>query len=140
MAENTTTPDQPSPPTQETPNTGEEQHPQKPLLTVYSFDADEKRYSFSSFVTKLHFRLRHANVPYENGFGSKIQAPKGKIPYVRFCESGELMGDSGLIVARLVGMGVMEDLNGGLSAEERARDFCLRSMVEDRMYYLTVSE
>ncbi len=110
----------------------------KPVLTVFSFDEDQRQYSFTSFVTKLHFRLRFAGVPYENAKGSRRQAPKDKIPYVRFNETGELMGDSALIAKKLIDMGQMTDLGADLSLETRAADFCLRSMIEDKMYYLLV--
>ncbi|KAK3329101.1 hypothetical protein B0H66DRAFT_540269 [Apodospora peruviana] len=116
---------------------------QSPFLTVYSFDRDEKKYSLTQFVTKLQFRLRYAGIPYVNGFGSRQQAPKAKMPYVRIMEgdsAGELAGDSALICERLVAMGKMEDVNKDLLPEERATDLCLRAMVEDRMYYLTLYE
>ena len=110
----------------------------KPVLTVFSFDEDQRQYSFTSFVTKLHFRLRFAGIPYENARGSRRQAPKDKIPYVRLNETGELMGDSALIAKKLVEMGRMKDLGADLSPETRAMDFCLRSMIEDKMYFLLV--
>ena len=110
----------------------------KPILTVFSFDEDQRQYSFTSFVTKLHFRLRYAGIPYENAKGSRRQAPKDKIPYVRFNETGELMGDSALIAKKLIEMGQMKDLGADLSPETRAADFCLRSMIEDKLYYLLV--
>jgi hypothetical protein len=112
----------------------------KPLLTVYTFDRDHKAYSFGAFVTKLHFRLRYGGIPYVDGEGTRNQAPKSKIPYVKFEETGELMGDSSFITRRLVDMGAIEDLNKDLSPEKKAEDFCLRSMIEDRMYYYLVRD
>jgi hypothetical protein len=111
----------------------------KPVLTVYCIDKDRRQYSYSPFVTKLHFRLRYAGISYDSVFGTRNDAPKGKIPFVKFKESGEKMGDSTLIINRLVGMGRMEDLNGGLGAEERARDWCVRAAVEERVYWVLVS-
>ncbi|KAK3341802.1 hypothetical protein B0T25DRAFT_416961, partial [Lasiosphaeria hispida] len=105
-------------------------------LIVYSLDQDRSTYSLSCFVTKLHFRLRYAGIPYENGLGTRGQAPKEKFPYVKFVDSGELLGDTALIVKRLVEQGRLEDLNAGLAPEERAVDYCLRAMLEDRLYYL----
>lgn len=110
-----------------------------PHLIVYSLDQDRSTYSLSCFVTKLHFRLRYAGIPYENGLGTRGQAPKEKFPYVKFVDSGELLGDTALIVKRLVEQGRLEDLNAGLAPEERAVDYCLRAMLEDRLYYLVVS-
>jgi len=110
----------------------------KPSLTVYTFDSNHKEYSYSSFCTKLHFRLRYAGIAYADGEGTRNQAPKSKIPYVRFEETGEFMGDSGLVTQKLIDDGKLEDLNSGLLPEERAKDFCLRATIEDRMYYYTV--
>lgn len=111
----------------------------KPILTIYSFDVNPARYSFSSFVTKLHFRLRYSGIPYQNGFGSKLQAPKGKIPYVEFHETGEIVGDSGLIIQRLITTTGDMDVNSNLGLEKRATDYALRKAVEEGGYFLTVS-
>ena len=110
----------------------------KPHLILYSLDREHTTYSMSAFVTKLHLRLRHGGVAYENAVGSRDAAPKKKIPYVKFVETGELMGDSALIVERLIKEGKLEDLDSELSPEQRAIDYCLRVMVEDRVYYLVV--
>jgi hypothetical protein len=110
----------------------------KPHLILYSLDQEHTTYSMSIFVTKLHLRLRYAGIPYENATGSRDAAPKKKIPYVKFVETGELMGDSALIIERLIKEGKLEDLDKGLSPEQRAIDYCLRAMIEDRVYYLVV--
>ena len=111
----------------------------KPHLTVLSFDLNHKEYGYTAFCTKLYFRLRHAGIQYETSRGTRGQAPKGKMPYVRFDETGELLGDSSLITQRLIDDGKLEDLNAGLSPGQRAADFCLRSMIDDRMYFYTVT-
>lgn len=111
-----------------------------PLLTVYTFDSDHALYGFSPFATKLHLRLRHAGIPYVPGNGKRSDAPKGKIPYVRFESSGELMGDTALITARLVRDGTLPDLASTASPEARAVDLAVRAMVEDRMYFLLIYE
>jgi hypothetical protein len=111
---------------------------EKPLLTVYTFDTDTTKYSFSPFATKLRFRLRHAGVPYDDRYGSMLEAPKKKIPYVKFHESGEFVGDSSLIIERMVKAGKMSEVNAKLSPEEKAKDMCIRSMIEDRMYFFIV--
>jgi len=111
-----------------------------PYLTVLSFDLNHHEYGYTAFCTKLYFRLRHGGLPYETAKGTRGQAPKGKMPYARFEKTGELMGDSSLITQRLIDDGKLEELNAGLAPEQRAADFCLRSMVDDRMYYLTVRQ
>ena len=109
-----------------------------PSLTVFSLEPNHQEYGYTAFCTKLYFRLRHASIPYETAKGTRKQAPKSKMPYVRFEATGELLGDSSLITQRLVDDGKLEDLNAGLAPEQRAADFCLRSMIDDRMYYFTV--
>jgi hypothetical protein len=117
---------------------------QRPLLYLYTLDLNPASYSFSPFAIKLRLRLRHGGVRYEDRTGSFPRAPKGKIPYVEFLPhhedgGGELMGDSGLVTERLVREGRLQDWNGKVGPEERVRDLCLRSLLEDRMYFLMVS-
>lgn len=109
------------------------------ILTVYTFDRDKTRYSFSPFTAKLLLRLRHGGIAYEHAEGTRNQAPKSKVPYVRFRESGELMGDSGLITRALITKGFLADLNSSISPELKAHDHCLRAFVEETLYYLLVS-
>jgi hypothetical protein len=111
----------------------------KPLLTLYSYDRDDKKYGQTMFVNKLHFHFRYAGIPYEASSGSRGQAPKSKMPYVKFNETGEFMGDSALITQKLIAMGKLEDVNAHLSPQERAQDYCLRSMIEDKIYFHVVS-
>ena len=134
----------------------EEEEEGKPELIIYTLDRDHKTYSMSLFATKLHLRLRHGGIRYENAMGNRGDAPKEKFPYVRFVGGGDhdddggdgdddgdgrFMGDSALIVERLVKRGKLEDLmmGSGVSEEIRAMDLCLRVLVEDRLYYLIVS-
>ena len=49
------------------------------------------------------------------------------------------MGDSALIIDRLVEQGRMARLDEGLSPHEAATDLRIRSMLEDRIYFLVVS-
>ena len=111
----------------------------QPLLNLYTFDKNTKRYSVSPFATKLRFALRHAGIPYEDHVGNFRDPPKKKIPYVKFLESGEFMGDTALIIQRLTQEGKMRDTRAALSPEQKAMDLCLRTIVEDRMYFLSVS-
>ncbi|KAK5657029.1 hypothetical protein OQA88_3555 [Cercophora sp. LCS_1] len=104
-------------------------------LKVYSLDRTHKTYSLSIYVTKLHFRLRHGGVPYTNEIGTRGEAPKKKYPYVRFPETGELMGDSALVIQRLIKEGKLEDVNAKLDAERRGVDWGVRGGLEG-VYYL----
>ncbi|RYP43990.1 hypothetical protein DL768_009502 [Monosporascus sp. mg162] len=110
-----------------------------PKLTVYRGFDWPGRYTWSPFVNKLETRLRLAGVPYVAAPGSVRQAPMGKIPYVDL-GNGETMGDSTLITRRLVGDGVLPDLNAGLSPAQKAQDLALRALMEDKIYFYGVRE
>jgi hypothetical protein len=99
-------------------------------------------YCPSPFPTKLEFRLRHARLAYRVEEGASTAAPKGKIPYVDLSglqsSDSELpahLGDSTLILQRLVEMGQLEDLNAGLSEEQKALDVGIRALLEDKLYF-----
>lgn len=89
---------------------------------------------FSPFVIKLETWLRLAGVPYERRQGNPMQAPKGKVPYVDI--DGERMGDSQLILERLIRDGVTID--AGMSAQEQATARALRRMLEEGLYFVTL--
>lgn len=97
---------------------------------------------WSPFVVKLEARLRFANVPYTTEPGGPRGAPKGKIPYVEFqAQGGEgvvQMGDSSLIARHFVEEGVLPDLNGRLSSEDRARDLATRALLEEKLCFYHV--
>lgn len=111
---------------------------EKTFLTVYTFDRNDKRYTLTQFTLKLYFRLRHGNVSYEDEDGTRNQAPKSKFPYVKFNDTGELMGDSGLIIQRLVEMGKLDAVNEKISPKLKAQDYALRSVIEDKLYFFLV--
>ena len=108
------------------------------LLTLYSTDRDPSTYSFSPFATKLRFRLRHAGIPYDNALANPRDPPKKKIPYIRFAGERAFLGDTAIIISKLIEMGHMRDVNAGLSPEPAARDLCVRSLIEDRLYFQIV--
>lgn len=98
-------------------------------------------YAGSPFAAKLETRLRFSNQPYSAQPGVKSQSPKGKIPYVRIEdeESGvdTIMSDSTLITAALIESGLIEDLNASLSPSQKTVDLALRSLLEDKLYFMT---
>ena len=111
-------------------------------LTLYRGWADVGVYLWSPFVTKLEFDLRYAGIKYETAAGSLSAAPKGKLPYVDLeLDDGtkECIGDSTLIIRRLTDLGCHRNLNARLDARERAFDISLRSLCEDKIYFLGVS-
>lgn len=117
------------------------------FLTLYrGWPESQSQYVWSPFVTKLEARLRFAGVCYSTAAGSPRTAPKGKIPYVEFpAPKGaadspvQQMGDSTLITSHFVKMGLVPDLNGPLSMEDRARDLATRALLEDKLYFFDVS-
>ena len=111
-------------------------------LTLYRAWADVGVYLWSPFVTKVEFHLRHAGIKYEVAAGSLSAAPKGKFPYVDLeLDDGtkESIGDSNLIMRRLAELGLCRNLNAGLDARERAFDIGLRSLCEEKIYFLGVN-
>ena len=50
----------------------------------------------------------------------------------------ETLGDSTLISEKLVAEGLAEDLNGKITAAEKAQDLAVRALLEDRLYFLQV--
>lgn len=116
------------------------------FLTLYRGWPSQGQYVWSPFVTKLEARLRFAGVAYSTAAGSPRTAPKGNIPYVEFpapkgAADGPVhqMGDSSLITSHFVGMGLVPDLNGPLSMEDKARDLATRALLEDKLYFFNVS-
>lgn len=112
-------------------------------LTLYRGFQGSSTYVWSPFVTKLEARLRFAGLSYRNEAGSPFSAPRGKLPYVAISKPDSAnppttMGDSTLIVRKLVEDGVVEDLNAKLDPVEKAHDLALRALLEDRLYWYQV--
>lgn len=115
-------------------------------LTLYRGGPDTGMYSWSPFVTKVEFRLRQAGLRYEVAAGKTMEGPKGKVPYVDLgplqdevsAQSPSLLGDSTLIIQRLVSTGHLPELNGGLSEEQKLNDLAIRALLEDKLYFYQV--
>lgn len=115
-------------------------------LTLFRGWADKGVYTWSPFVTKVEFRLRHAGLPYNVEAGSLKAAPKGKIPYVDLSPLLEeastgpsLLGDSTFIFRRLQDMDRLPDLNSHLSDEQKLQDLGVRALLEEKLYFYHVS-
>lgn len=114
-------------------------------LTVYGGYDTNNAYNWSPFTTKLEARLRFSNRPYDVRAGSFSKAPKGKVPYIHLegDRSGKqaalTMGDSTLITQKLIAMGELDDLNSVLSPVQKAEDLMIRTLVEDKLYWIMVS-
>ena len=116
------------------------QHQSPSALVLFRGWEDHGCYVWSPFVTKLEFRLRLSNVPYIVKAGSPLTAPTGKIPYVNLGtdEAPALLGDSTLIINRLVELGKLEDLNEAVPGSEKVQDLALRALLEDKLYFYHV--
>jgi hypothetical protein len=113
-------------------------------LTVYRGWLDPGKHVWSPFVVKIETRLRLAGISYTTEAGSPRDAPKGKIPYITYLipdttEPGIKLGDSTLIIKKLVEQGLIPDLNASVSPETAASDLGLRALLEDKLYFYHVS-
>lgn len=116
----------------------------QPNLTLYRGFQGSSIYVWSPFVIKLEARLRFGKLSYRNQAGSPFSGPRGKIPYVAISnpESTDppiTVGDSTLITEKLVGDGLMEDLNTNLDPVQKAHDLALRALLEEKLYWYQVS-
>ncbi|KAK3323045.1 hypothetical protein B0H66DRAFT_474733 [Apodospora peruviana] len=111
-----------------------------PKLIVYRNSLQQGKYNSSPFVNKLETRLRLAGVPYRTAFGTKKQAPRGKIPFVGFEDSSELIADTTLIIRKFVDDGILLDLNAALTPVQRAQDLAIRALLEEKLYFYIVRE
>jgi len=113
-----------------------------PTITVSAGLPRNGNYVWSPFVAKLEARLRFAGVPYKSDTGSLSKAPRGKIPYITIqnpdTENTEVVSDSSVIAARLMRDGLLHDLNAKLSPAERAQDYAICAMLEDKLYFYNV--
>ncbi|KAL1800513.1 hypothetical protein ACET3X_000855 [Alternaria dauci] len=100
-------------------------------------------YTWSPFVTKLEFRLRLSNLPYQHGAGGPISAPKGKIPYLELSRPGapsEILADTTLITKELVSRGLLSDMNAALAARHVAYDLGVRALLEEKLFFYNSRE
>ncbi|KAL8791159.1 MAG: hypothetical protein Q9195_005998 [Heterodermia aff. obscurata] len=120
-----------------------------PKLTVYRGFHAPSAHVWSPFVIKLEARLRFSNFAYTTAVGSLWKAPTGKVPYVELTDSEHegatiTLGDSGLIIKRLVESGALGELSttGEKEGEERERgmDLALRALVEEKLYFYHAHE
>ncbi|KAI4129381.1 MAG: hypothetical protein LQ341_006572, partial [Variospora aurantia] len=81
-------------------------------------------------------RLRFAGLAYTTDQGAPVKAPRGKIPYLHISKEknggSEMLSDTQLISEKLVAGGLADDLNGNLTAAEKAHDLAFRALLEDK--------
>ncbi|ELR09849.1 hypothetical protein VC83_06505 [Pseudogymnoascus destructans] len=100
-------------------------------------------YTWSPFVVKLEARLRFSHLPYttEDCPSSSSICTYGSFPFgdavsVPTC----LPSDSALITKSLIKSAAITDLNADLSPAEAATDLAIRSLLEDKLYFLNGHE
>lgn len=89
----------------------------------------------SPFTLKLESWLRLAGVPYRvsDGLRGYRAAPKGKLPFID--DAGLRIADSGLIIDYLCRTRGI-DLDGWLTARQRAEALALQRLFEDHFYFI----
>jgi len=101
-------------------------------------------YVWSPFVTKLEARLRFADLAYKTDQGAPPKGPRGKMPYLVINKNSdaapETISDTSLISQKLVNDGLVKNLNGELTAAEKAQDLAIRALLEDKLYFYQVRE
>ncbi|KAL1311362.1 hypothetical protein AAFC00_001534 [Neodothiora populina] len=122
----------------------------KKVYTLFRGWKDSSTYASSPFVTKVEFRMRLAGIEYRNDCGAPWMGPKGKIPYLKISDSSteqeeqaqnaQILGDSALIIKYLVEEQGLEDLNKGLSGEDKSKDLAIRALLEDKLYFYHMRE
>ncbi|HJL17459.1 MAG TPA: glutathione S-transferase family protein [Sandaracinaceae bacterium LLY-WYZ-13_1] len=104
-----------------------------PTIVLYQFPGAYGLDSLSPFCTKLDVYLRLAGIEHETRLGDPREAPKGKLPYVRW--DGALIGDSQIVLERCrTELG--DPLDGRLDAAERARGHLVRRTCEEHLYWV----
>lgn len=112
-------------------------------LSLYRGVPSSTVYAWSPFVTKLETRLRFGGLTYKTEQGAPPKGPRGKIPYLVISNNGssdpKTVSDTALISEKLVADGHAEDLNGNLTAAEKAQDLALRALLEDKLAFYQVN-
>ena len=128
-------------------------------ITLHRGFPGEGTYVWSPFATKIEFRFRQSKVPYtvDRVGDSPKDGPRGKIPFIDVWfpagegrvagaageggEKGEIerLGDTSLIIKRLVREGVLMDLNAKLDQRGKLADMAMRALCEEKLYFYNVS-
>lgn len=106
------------------------------MIKVYGFGASFGLPDPSPFVVKVANYLRMIGVPYEMLAGDARKAPKGKLPYIS--DGGQVVADSSFIIDYL--RKTYKDLDVGMSAHDRAIATSCKSMLEEHLYFVMVTQ
>src|SRR6266480_4099965 len=105
------------------------------MITLYTFGPAFGLPDPSPFVMKAEVLLKMAGLPYRTNTTGLRRAPKGKLPYID--DDGERIADSTFIrwhIEKKYG----NNLDRGLSREQRATAWAYEKLAEDHLYWAVV--
>lgn len=110
------------------------------LISLYGFHKPSPNVpSGSAFCQKLETYFRFAGIPYNNEGATPNNAPKGKLPYVKF-QDDSILADSHIIIRHLIEKGHADlDAQAGLTEVEKADGTVYRGYLEDHIVRDTAS-
>lgn len=107
------------------------------MITVYGFGKQIGVPDASPFVLKVYTYLKMAGIEYQIKAGMKYvnKAPKGKLPFI--VDGNTTVADSSMIIDH-INQNYGVDLDGHLSAEQRAQCHLYTKSLDEYFYWLTV--
>jgi glutathione S-transferase len=102
------------------------------IITVYQGPEGWGTPNVSPFCTKLLCFLNASKLNYEIRPFNPLQAPKGKMPYIKY--KGKFFGDSQFIM-NFLAKEFSIDLDRNLSDEQKAISHIVRRMLEEATYF-----
>ena len=106
------------------------------MIEFFKFPPNFGMRDASPFVLKLETYLRLAGLDYETTILSDPRkAPKGKLPFIR--DNGQTIADSSIIIDYLK-QTYGDPLGEGLNPEQKAVGHAVKTMLEERTYWVLV--
>jgi glutathione S-transferase len=102
------------------------------MITLYGFGSFFGLPDQSPLVMKTMVQLKMAGLPFEVSVTGFLNAPKGKLPYIR---DGETMVADSTFIRKHIEKKYGIDLDAGLSETERAQAWTIERMVEDHLLW-----
>jgi len=108
------------------------------MIEFFKFPSAFGMRDASPFVLKLETYLRLAGIEYKTTEESDPRkAPKGKMPFIK--DGDKTVADSSIIITYLKDK-YGDPLGKGLSAEQRAIGHAVKTMLEERTYWVLVND
>ena len=102
------------------------------MLKLYQFERSWGIPNLSPFCCKIETYLRMAGVDYEIKAVLPLNAPKGKLPYIK--DKGETIADSRFIITHL--KSVYGDIEKGLTDTQMAASIALQRLLEEHLFWI----